>query len=182
MESNKISNSDKLIASLCYIPLWWIIMFFIQKNKSSFLMKHIKYSTSFFIWYLIARMIFWWLFLHWMFIGWILFLVYLILSIVFWIKAYNWEDFDIEVIDNIYSWDIKEKISKKNNTNKKQNEDFEEFDDTDIKTGNIVVDKLSKGITKVVWNVKKDQEDVFDETGSNKKQNKSKKDYDILDF
>jgi len=117
-----------------------------------------------------------------MFIGWILFLVYLILSIVFWIKAYNWEDFDIEVIDNIYSWDIKEKISKKNNTNKKQNEDFEEFDDTDIKTGNIVVDKLSKGITKVVWNVKKDQEDVFDETGSNKKQNKSKKDYDILDF
>ncbi len=189
MENNNVSNTDRLKAWLCYFPLGWAILYFIEQKKSEYLMKHIKYGSFLFIWYIIVRMIFWWLYLP---IGWLLLIAYIGLAIYFWLKAYNWENFNIEAIDNMYpenkNWAQNTANSNNMTTNNSQNttqrEEFDENGNTNesvIKTDNIVVNKIANGISNVVKNVKSDNKDEFAEDNSTKQEDNKKND-DVLDF
>lgn len=190
MENNNVSNTDRLKSALCYIPLWWAIMYFVEVKKSVYLMKHIKYWSFLFIGFIILRVVFSSLFLP---LGWLLFIIYLLLAVYFWMKAYNWEDFNIEVIDNMYpdnkNWAQNTVSSNNSATNNSQNttqkEEFDENGNTNesfIKTDNIVVNKIANGISNVVKNVKKDNNDEFAEDNNDTKKDDSWKKEDILDF
>ena len=190
MVNNNVSNTDRLKSGLSYIPLWWAVIYFLEKDKSPYLMKHIKYWTFLFIIYLLVRVVLWWL---WLPIGWLLVIFYLWLAIYLWMKAYKWEDIDIEVIDSFYANNFK---WNQNSSNVKNNEEVkEEVVNKDegeavIKTNNIVVDKIANGFTKIIKDVKKDEKDEFyeesnetDEVTIEEEQKKeTKKDEDILNF
>lgn len=193
MENNNVSNTDRLKSSLCYIPFLWIFFHFAEQKKSTFLMKHIKYWTFLFIWFILVRLVFSALFLGWLLFGWFLFIIYLWLAIYFWMKAYNWENFNIEAIDNIFPDDKKwdQNTSNENATTDKEEEvkKIDEFDEdwksngSVIKTNNVVVNKIASGISNMVQNVKKDNKDEFaEEDDTVKKQEESKKNDDVLDF
>ena len=192
MENNNVSNTDRLRAWLCYIPFVWIFFYFAEKNKSIYLSKHIKYWTGFFVWFILLRVVTSALFLWWLFFGWLLSIAYIWVAIYYWMKAYNWENFDIEIIDNMYpenkNWAQNTTNSNNSNTNSSQNSTLkEEFDenwntnDSVVKTDNIVVNKIANGISNVVKNVKSDNKDEFAEDNSTK-QEENKKNDDVLDF
>lgn len=190
MENNTVSNTDRLKSSLCYIPLGGPILYFIEQNKSSYLLKHIKYWTFLFIWFIWLRVVTSALFLGWLFFGWLLFIIYLWLAIYFWMKAYNWENFNIEAIDNIYPNEFKSNQNtfreNKSNQDTNKTEEFNESwgsNESVIKTDNIVVNKIANGISNVVRNVKKDNKDEFaEDDDTNSKQDENKKNDDVLDF
>ena len=94
--ANNESNSDNIKNALCYIPIVAIILYFIEWKKSDKLIKHIRYWIVFFIAYLILT-----IFLSWL-LSWIIYLLYTWCSIVFWYKAYIWEDISISFIDDFF--------------------------------------------------------------------------------
>ncbi len=94
MENQKPANSDRFKNAICYIPFVAMVLFFTEQNKSSDLMKHIKYWVFLLIAYILLRAFLWWL------LWGVLFIVYAWISIVLWYKAYNWENVDIEYIDD----------------------------------------------------------------------------------
>lgn len=180
MVNNDISNTDRLKSAICYIPIAWIVIYFSEKEKSPYLMKHIKYWTFIFIAYILVRLIFITLFLP---IGGILLLVYLVLCAFLWTKAYGWEWVNIDIIDEFYSNNFK--WSNKTTTEKKAQEEeqvINEDDESVVKTGSLVVDKIAMGVTHVVKDVKKDNKDEFYEAGSQESEKNDKKNGDILDF
>jgi hypothetical protein len=91
-------------------------LFFTESNKSKELMKHIKYGTALFWFYVIAL-----IFLSWMNISGLIFLIYVWIAWVLWYKSYNWEDVQIEYVDKLES-KIKEKWDdvEKNDVNDKK--------------------------------------------------------------
>ena len=97
MDNNTASNSDKLKHALCYVPLVGVILFFTEQNKSSQLMKHIKYGTFLFVAFVFIRFIIVWILM--LDITWLLFLIYAWIAGFLWWKSYNWENVDIEYID-----------------------------------------------------------------------------------
>lgn len=96
------SKKDNLKNALCYIPLFSIVIFFAEDKKTDELKKHIKYAVFLLIAYVLLYMFLWWAF------GAILALLYLWLSWFLWYKAYNWENIDLEIVD-----DIEKKIKDK---------------------------------------------------------------------
>lgn len=104
MDTNETSKNINLKHALCYIPLVAIIFFFTENNKSTELMKHIKYWIVLFIWYIILQS----------FLGWIMFLIYVWIIAFLWYKAYNWEAVELEHIDN-----LEKKIKENLHTTKK---------------------------------------------------------------
>lgn len=117
MENKNISNSDNLKKSLCYIPLGWIILFFIEQNKSLELMKHIKYGTFLFIAYVLIRFVLVWIL--WLPFGGILTLLYIWLAGFFWFKAFKWEEVNIEYIDE-FEKKFKENLNDSKKVEKKE--------------------------------------------------------------
>ena len=117
MENKNTSNNDNLKKSICYIPLGWVALFFIEQNKSPELMKHIKYWTFLFIAFVLIRLILVWIL--WLPVGWILFLLYAWLAGFFWYKAYNWEEVNIEYIDD-FEKKVKDNLNDSTKTEKKE--------------------------------------------------------------
>jgi uncharacterized membrane protein len=95
---------------MCYIPFVAFILFFVEKNVSKEYNTHMKYWMILFWGYILFSWILSAIFL-WMFV-WILALFYIFVSIYLWFKAYNWENIDIEILDNI-SDTIEDKMWKK---------------------------------------------------------------------
>ena len=104
------NQKDNMKNTMCYIPLVSFILFFIEKKPSEEFKKHMKYWMILFWWYFISSWILQILFLY-MLTG-FLSLGYIVISVYLWIKAYNWEDSDIEILDNI-SENIEDKFWKK---------------------------------------------------------------------
>lgn len=93
MSKKETSNSENLKNALCYAPFVWIVLFFVESDKSDDLKKHIKYGTFIFLAYILLNMITFWYF------GWFLFVIYLWgIWFLGW-KVYNWEKVDLEYID-----------------------------------------------------------------------------------
>ncbi len=95
MEEQKKSDSDNLKNALCYIPLIALVLFFTEENKSIELKKHIKYWAIILGWYIILQTILG------SFLAWILFIVYIGISGFLFFKAYQWQDVNLEHIDNL---------------------------------------------------------------------------------
>ena len=108
MENKNISNGNNLKNAICYIPFVWIVLFFTEQNKSSELIKNIKYWTFLFIAFVLIRLLLVWILM--MPLSWILFLLYAGIVGFFWFKAYNWEDINIEYIDD-FEKKIKENLN-----------------------------------------------------------------------
>jgi len=210
METKNISNREKLLHSLCYIPFGWIVLYFIEKNKTKELKKHIRYWTLLFLTYIIVRTVFF--FIFWFYFRSLIFLIYLWVAIFYWMKAYNWENFKIGYIDsfeNKVKDDFDEtpanttsttSTSASNNsevvTENKPEEKKDEFEwyDSDeeewnsvIDTGNVVMNGIAKWVNKVVWGLKEDVPDEFDDTkkewwGKKEEVEEKKKDEDVLNF
>lgn len=209
METKNISNKEKLLHAACYIPFGWIVLYFLEKNKSKELNKHIRYGTILFFTYIFVRAVFF--FIFWFYFRWFIFLVYLLAAWFYWMKAYNWETFKIDYIDRFQN-KVKDDFDEgstpnKSSTNTTQNttstqevkpeekkDEFEWYDpDEDewesvIDTGNAAMNSIAGWINKVVWDFKKEVPDEFDETTNEEVKNDDikdeevKKDKDVLDF
>ena len=129
MDSNTTSNSDKLKHAICYIPLGWVVLFFTENKKSTQLMKHIKYGTFLFVAFIFIRFLIVWILTF--DLSWLLFLVYAWVIGYLWWKAYNWEDIDLEYIDEFES-----KIKEKLNDDTIENNDYSELKNNDKKDKN----------------------------------------------
>ncbi len=110
MEDNKPTNSDKFKNSICYVPFGWIVLFFTEETKSKELMKHIKYGTFLLIAFMVIQFIIVWVLS--IPLWWILFLIYAWITGFLWFKAHNWEDINLEYID-----DFEKKIKDNMNDN-----------------------------------------------------------------
>lgn len=210
MENKKSSNKDKLKHSLCYLPFGWIVIYFIEQNKSAELMKHIKYWSYLFFGFILIRLILVWLL--WIPIGSLLFLVYLWIAGFFWHKAYKWDEVKIDYFDSFeekvkdnYDWETSASTTtstassqevKKEPVVEEKIEPVDEFEgydpdedekETVIDTGSFAMNGIAKWINKVVWDVKDDEPDVFDDTKNEdwtKKEvvEEKKRDDDVLNF
>ncbi len=96
MSENKKENIKYAIS---YIPLVAIFLYFTEKNISEEYYKHIKYWITLFIVYAVLNTMLNVLWLWWF--GWLVMIAYFIISIILWLKAYNWEKVDVEILDNI---------------------------------------------------------------------------------
>ena len=117
MENKQVSNGDKLKNAICYIPLGWVVLFFTEQTKSNVLMKHIKYWTALFLAFVILRFIIAWILM--LPISGLLSLVYIWITWFFWYKAYNWEDINIEYIDD-FEKKMKDKLNDNTSPDKKE--------------------------------------------------------------
>lgn len=93
--TNNAPQSENLKHALCYIPVVAFVLFFTEDNKSTNLMKHIKYGGALFVFYFVLSFI-----LPWPLAS-LLSLVYIGIAGVFGYKAYNGENVDIELIDDL---------------------------------------------------------------------------------
>ena len=93
------NNKENFKNAICYIPLVAFFLYFTEKNNSIENKKHIKYWMLLFAVYAITTtvlnvLLIWWL-------NWLVVLAYIGISIFLWLKAYNWEKVDVEILDNI---------------------------------------------------------------------------------
>jgi len=108
------SNKYTLKNALCYLPFVSIIFFFTETKKSIELMKHIKYGTMLFTWYILFSVFFYWI--VWLAI---LLLIYIIIVWIFFFKVYSWWNVQIWYFDDIETtlrekWnDVEKKESEK---------------------------------------------------------------------
>jgi len=91
------SNIEKqrVKSALSYILVGAFVLYFIEKDKSEDLQRNIYYGMIFFLSYIIFAFI-----LKSFFVT-IATFAYLWWSIVFWYKAYVWEDIKISFIDDL---------------------------------------------------------------------------------
>ncbi len=102
-------KKDNLKYALAYIPLVAFFFYFAEEKKSEEFKKHLKYAMVLFLAYIVISIILRLILLWWL--VWLLLFAYLIVSAILWYKAYNWENIDVEILDEI--WDkIQEKIDK----------------------------------------------------------------------
>ncbi len=103
------SKEDRILAAICYIPLWFLVPFFMQKN-SQFLSFHLKqWLVIFLLYFFITSFVFillpfWIVFRIW----WLFFLFYIWFIIFLWMNAYNWKYFEVWFITKIINF-MKEK-------------------------------------------------------------------------
>jgi hypothetical protein len=105
MEENKQTNADNLKNALNYLPFVWIWLFFTETKKTPLFKKHNKYWNFIFIWFILIRFVVTLLLPLW---G-LLFVIYAWIAWFLGYKAYNWEDMDVEYIDN-FEEKIKENL------------------------------------------------------------------------
>lgn len=132
MENWNLSNGEKFKNALCYVPFWWIVLFFTENKKTNLLIKNIKYSTFLLIAYIVIHFLITWVLM--LKVWWILFLIYAGITWFLWWKAYNWEDINIEYI-NEFEKKIKDNLNDDtivNKTNTVKEEKKEEKKDDDI--------------------------------------------------
>lgn len=86
-------RSDKVKNMLCFIPFFWLIMYFLEKEKTERINKNIIYAVFLFACFFILSFIIKF---------WLPFFIYIFASFFMWYKAYIWEDIDIEFIDKIF--------------------------------------------------------------------------------
>jgi glucan phosphoethanolaminetransferase (alkaline phosphatase superfamily) len=97
---------------MCYIPLFAVIFFFTENNKSAEFNKHVKYWIFLLITYIVLSFFLWWMFAK------ILWVLYIIASWFLWYKAYKWDNVDLEMFDNIEKT-VKNKLNENDKNNKK---------------------------------------------------------------
>ncbi len=96
------NKEDRILASICYIPLWFLVPFFMQK-ESKFLSFHFKqWLVLFLLYFFITSCVFiflpsWIMFRMW----WLFFLCYIWFIIFLSMTAYNWKSFEIWFITKI---------------------------------------------------------------------------------
>ena len=95
------NKKDNLKNALCYIPLVNIVLFFVEENKTEEFKKHLNKGLLLFFIYLFIKAILWMFFWYWWWYWWVITLIYFIISGVLFYKAYNWENIQIEVLDNV---------------------------------------------------------------------------------
>jgi hypothetical protein len=172
--TNDRAGSDKLKSALCYIPLAWLVIFFIEKDKSPYLIKHIKYWTVILIIFIIIRITMFAVMLN--FLAPLLWLWYIGISVFLWYKAYNWEWIELEFIDNNEIITKAFKENKKKDVKKEDNKDVLDWDNQDskIKTNNYIVDKVASWAGKVAqWAKNKVQEEDDDDWDEEEWKNKN---------
>ncbi len=103
-------KKDNLKYSLSYIPLVAFFFLFVEKDISKDFKKHINYWMILFWVYVVLSIVLNALMLS-IFIP-ILFVAYLWASIVLGYKVYNWDDVQVEILDNI-EIKIKDNFDKK---------------------------------------------------------------------
>lgn len=171
--TNDISGSDKLKSALCYIPLVWVIIFFVEKEKSTYLLKHIKYWIILLIVFIILTLILWIVMLF--IFQPLLWLWYVWISIYLWYKAYNWEWVDIEFIDEN---DVITKIFQGKNNNwirKEESEEVIDWEESKVKTNNIIVDKVVHWAGKFAQWAKNKVNENYDDEWDEEENNKNRK-------
>lgn len=95
MDENKQTN-ENLKYALCYVPVVAIILFYVEKNKTAILEKHIRYGMVIFWAYIVL-----WILASWLF-KWLLGFFYIWVSIYMWYKTYIWESVQIKFIDDFF--------------------------------------------------------------------------------
>ena len=98
-----VQKNDLLKNALSYIPFVGIILYFVEKDKSPELMKHIKYGTVLFVAYIILSV------LLTSALTWIIALVYLAAFCFLGYKAYTGEAVELDFIDKLEG-EVKEKL------------------------------------------------------------------------
>jgi len=92
-------NKNNLKHWLSYIPLVAFFFFFTEKNISKDFKKHINYGMILFwfyiVWTILLKLFFLYILLPFLVIFYFLAWLYL------WLKAYSWENIDVEILDNI---------------------------------------------------------------------------------
>ena len=90
MEENR--KSDRVKNALCFVPFFPIFIYVVEKKETDRISKNLFYAVCLFILFILLWIIFrsFWLAL----------LLYLWISWFFWYKSYNWEDLDIDFLDN----------------------------------------------------------------------------------
>ena len=96
MDENKQTN-ETIKYALCYVPFVSFILYYIEKNKSAILEKHIRYWMIIFWIYIILLILASWLF------KWLLWFLYIWVSVFMWYKTYIWEDIKIKFIDDFFN-------------------------------------------------------------------------------
>lgn len=89
------NQSQKTKNALAFVPVYNIIMFFLEKDKTLRFDKNIKYSLFIFSIYFILVLVFPFS------IFWMLFVIYMWVSWFFAYKAYAEQDIDIKFLDDI---------------------------------------------------------------------------------
>ena len=144
------TKKDNLKNSLCYIPLVAIVLYFTEENKTEEFKDHMNHWIFLFIVYTIVHVVFGFLFFFWYFaMSWLITLLYLIISVVLWYKAYIWEDINIKGFD-----DIEIKINKKSSIVEKNNltQNTKDLNDDDI----LNMDNINVELVEdLKWDLKK---------------------------
>ena len=96
-------KNELLKHAISYIPLVGIVLYFVEKDKSLELMKHIKYGVILFVAYILLSVL-----LTPLLSGIIAF-VYLVAIAFLWYKAYTGEAVELDFIDKIEG-EVKEKL------------------------------------------------------------------------
>ncbi|MDD2907606.1 MAG: hypothetical protein PHH98_03105 [Candidatus Gracilibacteria bacterium] len=96
MEENKQTN-ENLKYALCYVPFVAFILYYIEKNKSAILEKHIRYGMVIFGIYIILLIL-----VSWLFKG-LLGFLYIGVSIFLGYKTYIGEEVQIKFIDDFFN-------------------------------------------------------------------------------
>lgn len=109
MDENKQTN-ENLKYALCYVPLVAFILFYVEKNKTAILEKHVRYGMFIFWAYLILLILVSWLF------KWLLWLFYIWFSGFMWYKTYIGEPVEIKFIDDFFDKSKTDKSVKKDDS------------------------------------------------------------------
>lgn len=93
------NNKDNFKYSLSYVPLVAFVLLFIEKDITKEFRKHINYWMILFWVYFVVTFIFKALFLYILLP--IVFLAYIVVSVILWYKVYSWEETQVDALDNI---------------------------------------------------------------------------------
>ena len=86
-------KNERIKNTMCFVPFFSIVIYFLEKDKSERMNKNIIYSII-----LLVFFILFWLITEF-FLG---FIFYILFSVYFGYKAYIWEDIDVKFLDDLF--------------------------------------------------------------------------------
>ncbi len=96
------TQNENLKHALCYIPMVAIVILFVEDKKDEKLKKHIRYWIMLFLIYILLTSILSIISFGLAFmLNWLITLAYFVLSWILWYKAYSWEEWKVEFLDDI---------------------------------------------------------------------------------
>ena len=100
VNSEEKTNNQRFKNTICYVPLFAIVLFFTDTKKDAEFEQNIKYGILLFVCYIVLLILFWIIPAFYMLIH-LLGLVYIVVSIILGLKAYRWDTIKIDFFDNI---------------------------------------------------------------------------------